>query len=437
MPKYNKFMFFLQYQIKKCALLPVILLIISSKILAQNIDYYEDMTYSENIKTVQFYSEENYFSYPVTKLNTDEKLILEFDDLSKETRDLSFTYIHCTPDWQPSDLMPGEYIDGFPDDDLLDYEISFNTLKDYRHYRQEIPSDACRPKLSGNYILLVYQDYDRDKPVLSRRFRIVDAKADINAEMKRSTDVQQADCCMQFTVKVHLQSGENVGDLRNASLHILRNNDDRFALHNLEPDFVKGSLYEYNNPRKMSLAGGSEFRYVNLKDRRHPTDKVAQIRFTDPYYIFSLYSDRAVPHVYSYTEDINGKFVITSEETSYPSTEAEYVLADFTLLTKRELFEGELYLYGDFSDRRILPENKMEWNEETKAYQKRIMLKQGFYNYQYVVYNALRDEVSLAYTEGNFYKTENNYVIYFYYKNPGDVYHQLLGYRVVNSQKRL
>lgn len=430
-------MFFQQITLKKSILFVFSVLWMSFSGIAQPELAYKDMAYSETVKTVQLYPADKPLDYPVIELNSDEKLVLEFDDFFEDTRHLSYTYIHCTPDWQPSDLMQGEYIDGYPEDEITDYTFSFNTLKSYNHYRLEFPTERCKPILSGNYILLVFEDFDRDKILLSARFRVVESKILINTEFMRSTYVKKAECCMQFKTELRMRTNEFGNYSDGGILYILRNNDDRFGIRAEKPDYIKGNVLEYNNPAKYSLAAGSEFRYVNLKDRRQTTDKVVEIGFIDPYYIFTIYPEKANPHIYTYIQDINGKFVIAAEGTIEPATEAEYVLADFTFYTDEPYPTGDVYLYGDFTHNQILPENKMEYQPDYKAYRLRKQLKQGFYNYWYVLHNPLTGEVTLAQTEGDFYETENDYVFYFYYRHSGELYHRLIGYEVFNSHKKL
>jgi len=436
MPKYNKFMFFQQIQLKKCFFILLAFFLLPAAAIGQAELEYANRVYSETVRTAQLYPAGDPMGYPIIRLNTDETLVLEFDDLSAESKDYYFAFIHCTPDWKPSDLMETEYIDGFSEDEITDYEYSFNTLKDYNHYRAEFPTDFYMPRLSGNYLLLVFEDYNRSKPVLTRRFRVLDEKVQLSVELKRSELVSKADCCTQFRVNVRDVSAGATADVRETALYIHRNNSERFALGNLQPDFIQGRVLVYNNPRKLFLPGANEYRYTNLKNRQRQTDRVAEVGFIDPYYIFTLYPDIHKAHIYSNTEDINGKYLITSDHTDYPKTEAEYVLADFYFRVK-EAFSKDLYLYGELTNHEISPENKMEYDAERGMYHLRKMLKQGFYNYYYALYDPLTGEISLSETEGNFYQTENDFNLYFYYKAPGDIYHQLVGYELVNSQKTM
>src|SRR5664280_2734369 len=83
--------------------------------------------YNDKIKTVQLYREGWNLSYPLMKLNNDEKLIFGFDLVSNQVETYSYTFIHCDKDWKKSDIFPNDYLDGYIENPLEDYQASFNT----------------------------------------------------------------------------------------------------------------------------------------------------------------------------------------------------------------------------------------------------------------------------------------------------------------------
>ena len=58
----------------------------------------------------------------------------------------------------------------------------------------------------------------------------------------------------------------------------------------------------------------------------------------------------------------------------------------------------------------------MHYNTFSQCYETVIKLKQGFYNYNYVLENNTND-LDTGYFSGNFDETENNYKIVVYYRN--------------------
>ena len=73
------------------------------------------------------------------------------------------------------------------------------------------------------------------------------------------------------------------------------------------------------------------------------------------------------------------------------------------------------------------------WNEKTRKYECKILLKQGFYNYMYVLKENNNNKTNSSYIEGSHYQVNNDYYIYVYFKDIGNNYEQLIGYLKTSS----
>jgi hypothetical protein len=71
----------------------------------------------------------------------------------------------------------------------------------------------------------------------------------------------------------------------------------------------------------------------------------------------------------------------------------------------------------------------MEYNQASRCYEAAIMLKQGFYNYQYIL-----EDGSTRKTMGDFWQTENEYQTFVYFRDQGGRYDRLVGYACVKSR---
>lgn len=416
----------------------IILLFINVYSFSQVNFEYRNKIYKDNIKTVLFYRAGWEFSYPILELNSDKQLILEFDDLNETATDYSYTFIHCDSDWEPSNLNPVEYLKGFEEEHIQDYESSFNTLVQYTHYKLSIPNKYMQPVISGNYLLLVYEGYERDSPIISRRFYMVDDQVDIDAVEKRSAIVNSINDSQEIEIKLNDKKGLIYNPQDHLKVVISQNNNQDIYIERYTPDYIKGNVLEYINPRKMKFKGGNEYRYFNVKNTKYVTERFRAIQFIDPYFIFELIREKPEAMLpYSYAQDINGEMLIVADNIDNCELEADYVYVDFTLDYDFELSTGNFYVYGAISGWDLNKNNKMSYDFGNKSYKLRMLVKQGFYNYEYVFVDNKDKKIDLSYTEGNHYETENNYVIYVYYTPQGSEYDQLLGYMIINTVKRL
>jgi hypothetical protein len=423
----------------KTSILNIILSILFiSDSFSQTEIFYGNKIYSSDIQSVTLKPEKIIYGYPIISLNSDEKLELDFDDLNLNSKSLNYTLIYCNSDWGESNLSKSEYLSGFPEGEIRNYEPSFNTQTSYVHYNLIFPEESTQPLLSGNYIIIVYENYDISKPILTRRFYITDNKINISGEVKRSTQVSE----MDFSQEISFDLTDNFNVISTITdglkVSIMQNGNPDKIISNIQPDYISGNIYKFYNPKKIFFKAGNEYRYFNAKNYKYTSDRVAKINYADPYYIFELVHEKPEGfRAYSQAQDINGAFVNTSDDTENDALESEYVLVDFTMLSDNIITNGNIYLYGDFTDYKISDKYKLSYNYNTSAYELRLKLKQGFYNYMYVFAESENSRVNFAYFEGNHYETENDYQIFVYYRKPGTENDALIGYKLLNSLKKL
>jgi hypothetical protein len=144
---------------------------------------YEDYVYRSYIKSIQLHDVSFELSQPILNLDSQEQLQLSFDDLQADLKNYSYTVIHCNSNWEPSDLMSAEYIDGFADNNINNYSYSLNTLQKYTHYDVVFPNSSMRITKSGNYLLKVYDSGDPESVVITKRFFVYQNKVMVTARV--------------------------------------------------------------------------------------------------------------------------------------------------------------------------------------------------------------------------------------------------------------
>ena len=400
---------------------------------------YSNNIYDSRIKTVQLYKEGWNFSYPVIKLNSGEKLILQFDLLDDNTETYYYTFIHCDKDWNKSDIFTNEYLGGFPDNHVEDVKTSFNTTVKYFHYTLTFPNERISFLLSGNYILLIYPYGDPDKPVLTQRFIITEDRAKIDFRAYRPLITAYNNTGQQFEFNVNLRGIPVIDPLRNIYCFVLQNGRWNNAKQNLRADFIGNNELRFNAMSEKNIfIAGNEFRYFDIKSIRYQSEFVRKIDYTAPYYnIFLAPSETREFKPYFYWQDFNGKYYIASGEGRDPETDADYVYVYFTLPSKYMIAGGSMYVSGGLNNWNFDKNNLMDYNPQQGQYECTMLLKQGWYNYEYVFLRKGDTEGVATVFEGSHYETENDYIVLVYYRDPQERYDRVISTAATNTSNRL
>ncbi|WP_321374301.1 DUF5103 domain-containing protein [uncultured Draconibacterium sp.] len=398
--------------------------------------YYEDANYRENIKTVQAFRDGFELSNPIMELNEDMTLVFKFDDLSEGVKDYYYTVIHCDADWNESFISQEEYIDGFLENPVDDYGLSFNTTFEYVNYRIEIPNDNLKFKLSGNYALVVYEDQDKEKIVLSRRFHIYENAVRIEGTVRRATLDAFKGTNHEVDFKIHHPNLPILNPREEVKVVIMQNNRWDNAIRNLKPLYIRERVLDYDYNRENVFPAGNEFRYFDNRTNRMNGENVIATDFHRPYYHKTLQTDevRANKRFFSYPE-MNGMYVVESQDQEVRDfdTECDYTFVHFTLPIEAPLLGGSVNVFGGLTNWNANKGNEMTYNFDRGQYELTLLLKQGYYNYMYVYVPQGATVADHTNIEGSFWETNNDYQIMVYYRDLAGRYDRLVGYVQLNS----
>ncbi|MDQ3192690.1 MAG: DUF5103 domain-containing protein [Bacteroidota bacterium] len=396
---------------------------------------HENFIYNPLIKTVMLHLEENELSAPVMKLNSNNVLKLSFDILDLELKNYMYAFIHCDADWAPSALHEAEYLDGFFENYITDYQFSFNTLERYMHYNLFFPNDNINFTASGNYLLVVYEEGNRDKPVITRRFMVYEEKVIVNPNVVRAADPMERSLKQKIDFSI-LHNGYNIlNPMQDLRVAVLQNNRWDNANTTLKPLFIKESELVYNYDSENLFYGGNEFRNFDIKTIRFKTENVRDITYEDGKNNVFLKEDRVLStNRYSTLPDINGKYVIRIQEGWDSDLEADYAYVHFNLKYPTPLVDGNLYIFGAISDWNFHNDYKLKYDPESLSYHTTLYLKQGYYNYSYSFLEDGTNTGNSYLIDGSYFETENDYSIFVYHREPSTNYHKIIGYRQFNSR---
>lgn len=412
----------------------VLLLLLTVQLIAGKALAAESEMTAENIKSVYFEKDGNKLAYPLILLDGGDNLILNFDLLSSHSGTLYYKLIHCDRNWEVSDIFYNDYAEGYDENPLSDPEPSFNTLITYSHYRLTLPNDDVKFKVSGNYMVKIYENGEEDHPLLCRRIYIHEDSAPVDLQFRRPVG-KASDTGQESEIKISVD-GLGATDLyRQITLTILQNGRWDKSRTNMVPDFVGEGKIEYNTLSGSTFfRGGNEFRSFDIRNLRLKTQYVRDIAFRDNnYHFFLIPSEDRQQKGYFFNKDLNGKFLIAKENDNEPDCDADYVYVYFTLPAAQELKNGSVYVSGAMTNWSYGFDNKMIYNDSHRQYEATLLLKQGWYNYEYDFLPEGLNIPDNTIFEGSHYETENDYLLLVYFHDPRIRYDRLVEATVVNT----
>lgn len=361
--------------------------------------------------------------------------MLSFDDLNADEQNYYYKIDHYDINWNPSNLVQSEFINGFAEDRIREYNNSFNTLLPYTNYELTIPNETTRIKVSGNYMLSVLNE--SKQIVFQRRFIVYESLVTVAATVHQSRDLSKINThqSIHFTI--------NNGSLRlnNPSQEIkpvlLQNNNWQTQITGLKPLYYRNKQLVYSYDKETSYWGGNEFLYLDSKEIENSTLNIARAELTGDIYDTYLYTDQErIDRPYTLFPDINGNFTIRTLDGDLPNVDADYSWVHFSLECLEDLSNKDVYVNGKFNNWNLNELNKLKYNEERGLFEQTILMKQGFYNYQYVTKDK-NGIISNHDIDGSYYETENDYTVIVYYKKFGARYTKVIGVGTTNSKNIL
>lgn len=402
-----------------------VFLIISAVSLAQS---EKEIAPPYNIKTVSFViNGQN--SAPLFRLN--DAFQLQFDDLYGDEANYYYQIVHCDYDWKKSQLSPAEYIQGFDDQRIQEYYNSFNTLQIYSHYKLSFPNKFTRFLVSGNYILKIVNE--AKEVVFSRKFVIYEDLVSVPIQVKRARNLKNIEGKQNLDFAIKSPTIQFQSPLQNVKISILKNGQFNFAINNVKPMYTIGNDLIYKYDAETQFWAGNEFLFFENKNIQAAGNNVA---FIDSKGVYNshLYTNNArANNIYTYYPDINGNFVVKNINAENNELEADYAWVYFSLSAPAYFGKSDIYVTGMFNNFALNAENKMDYNKDKAIYEKAIMIKQGFTNFQYTIADSkgvVDEENNL---DGNFWQTENNYSILVYYRENGQRYDRIIGKGIATS----
>ncbi|MCC5931573.1 MAG: DUF5103 domain-containing protein [Cyclobacteriaceae bacterium] len=406
---------------------------ISMLVSSQHLFTYDDVAYEDNVRTVNIIpadqNQKGNIASPSLPIGHQIPLILSFDILYEdEVSNLTAKIIHCDARWRPSRLRDMEFLSEINEFPIQDFAFSTNTKVPYTHYTFELP----RVKLPGNYLILVYRNYDMDQPVLSRRFFIYDQQINLRAELVMPPGTRLRQSHHQIDLQIHYPGYQILNPMLDISVVIRQNHRWDNLISDLKPSQIREDIRQmvYRHfSGENTMAAGNEFRFFDMRSLLFSGQNIDRLNRSAPTaqaHLFVEQSRSSKP--FSQYRDINGGYTIQNNETRFHDTESDYVDVYFYLSS--EPIEGaDVYVGGALNDWQYSERNKMQYNQNENLYYKNILLKQGWYDYMFVAKGINNPWL----IEGSFFETNNVYEVIVYYTHPQNRSDIIIGYTTLQS----
>ncbi len=396
-----------------------------------------DKVYKPGIKTVLIYKKGWELSFPIIALDKNEQIILTFDELGTTKGDYSWSIIHCNLNWEQDDLEPIEYMSGYESGDINETSLSQNTLTNYINYRLDIPDKDSKIVKSGNYIVKVVERNNPENIILTRRFYVLEALAEVSANIDQLKVNVKDGLNQRVNIQVNYNESEISNPIESIVLKILKNKGFEKTFFNLKPSAISDGTIKFENLAELCFTGGHEYRHFDTKSIKFLSDRLLKIEKDQSGNEVFLTPDENRSNLpYNFNNDINGRKSIKLENNGHSDIMADYCFIYFQLDTEIPLEAGNFYVYGAINDWNLDENSKMFYDFNLKKFIAKLYVKQGYYNYLYLFKTEdelFKNEQYMYRVEGNHFQTENDYDILVYYKDISSGYDKLIGYNLANS----
>lgn len=396
----------------------------------------ENQIFEANILSPEVHPPNEPLLPPIVEWNSEQQLEISFDDLNHDTRDLSYRVIHCTAQWEKSDLLFMQYMQGFESQPILDYAFSNNTTTPYTRYWFLFPNESMRPILPGNYLIQVFPTDNPEQLLFQQRCFVLQPSLKFSASVRNASSARIRLSHQEVVFNI------NIGNLNlplldeDLIVHITQNRRWDNAKLNIKPRFIDArTLYFDHVNGENAFGGGNQYRMLDLKSLIGIRDPV--MAFEEQKGKWKALLRPEVPRAnapYRDVPDLNGKCFYFRGQNYTRSMDEDYIETQFIFAPPAPLGSGDMYLIGGMTNGHLDSRFKMTYDSGSQAYLLSVPLKQGLYNYLYAWVPRSKKQAELTFTEGDIAQTENEYQIYVYARSNGDIAHRLIGYTELGSR---
>ena len=384
---------------------------------------------AENVKTLQAIVNDNWLDVPIMTLDSNDILHVGFDEMSHNYHRFVAHIEHCEADWSVSDqLFESDWLEGFNDFVIDDYENSLNTTVLYTHYQFQIPNDQCRIKMSGNYRIHVLDEDEDNEEVLVVELRVVEKLMNVGLSVTTNTDIDFNQKYQQISMSLNYNSLRVNNPSSQIQVFVLQNGREDNMKKDVKPNYITPTGLRWEHNKALIFDAGNEYHKFEVLDPTHITMGLDRVEWNEEQRHYHVYPYLCEPQRnYLYTEDADGAFYIRNSDNIENNRLSDYVYVHYQLSPARDYGDSKVLIEGQWTTE-DLDTYVMDYDPINHSYKACILQKMGYYNYQLI----MRDPDGVTHRvpeEGSFYKKENKYMALVYYKGNSDRTWRLVGHQ--------
>lgn len=389
---------------------------------------------SPNVKTLQVVVNQQWMSMPILTLGSDDVLNVGFDELSHTYHRYIVHLEHCNPDWSPTEsLFENDWLEGFNNWPIEEYENSLNTTVLYTHYTLQIPNEQCKLKISGNYRLHILDEDDNNKEVAVAEFRVIEPLMSVNLEMTTNTDLGLNNKYQQINMVVGFNNVRVTNFRDQIQTYVLQNGREDNMKDLVDPNYVNTRELRWEHNLRLIFDAGNEYHKFEILDPTHPTMGIEHMVWNEEERRYHAYPFQSEPRRnYLYDEDANGAFYIRNSNNWENDRISDYVYVHYKIGPSQQ-YDSQVIVNGNWTTEE--QENYiMEFDEKDRSYNATILQKQGYYNYQFLLldYDGITHQMP---EEGSSFQTNNLYQALVYFKGNSDRSWRLVGFKEIGTER--
>ena len=216
-------------------------------------DFPEELR-DKNIKSIQIIVNNSETVLPVYHLNSQDNLIISFDDISAFQDNLYYSLELRDENWKSLDESYDYWLEGNLFNFIENFEFSDYSQTAYVHYQAQFINSKCYPSKAGNYLLKVYRGTDTSNLLFSRKFYVLENVVSINAGFSEPLNGKLLTTHQKLNLEVLASNIPNIIP-ENLRVNVYQNAIPINKIENIPVQYYINGLFKYDADRYLTFPG--------------------------------------------------------------------------------------------------------------------------------------------------------------------------------------